>query len=334
MPDIDYLKIFRDAGKIVWKKRFLLWFGLFLALPGMLNFRFSPSDDPRTKETWDRLAANIHPQQFLAAHTGLVIILAVIAFFAFLSFLVLGFISQGALIKSTQMILKSKPSGFRLGFAAGRRYFWKIISILFFSGILLFFCLVILIAPIVFLFTAKSYVIGTLLALCAIAILIPLIVIYIYLRRYACLYAVLADINVWLAMENAYALFRRNVWPSIIMSLLFIPLGILAFLTMLLFALVFLVIFGLFGFVLYLVIKQAGIIIAAVIGGSAFLLTVLTFYSAFNAFSEVAWVLFFHIIAAPQKTQEVTEKVSEAENESASLTTTDAVKTAQTEEEL
>ncbi len=330
MPNIDYLKIFRDAWKIIWKNRFLWWFGLFLIMPGILNLQYSPQRDNNSQENWPAAFEKIHLQEFLANHATPIAFALGILSVLFLVFLVIRLISRGALIKSTQRILKNEPADFRLGFKDGKKYFWKILTILFFSGLAIVFFIIVLAIPIIILFNAKSYIIGGILALIAIIILIPLLILCKYLQVYASFYIVLADLKPWLAVENAYMLFKKNILSSIIMSLLFIPLGIISFFVLIALFLTILIVFGLIGLVLFFILKDTGAIIAIVLGLLAFILAAILFYSIFSAFSEVSWVLFFHVIATPKEKEKIKEKVSEEKTVSA-LPTTEAMKTIKTE---
>lgn len=331
MQNIDYLKIFRDAWKITWKNRFLWWFGLLTFTSGFLNFYHSPKENEEAQKEWQALAKEINWQQLLTNHKELII-----AFFIFLAVLlliisILSVISKGALIKSTQRILKNEPRGFASGFQDGKKYFWRILSIVFFTGLIISLLFFIFITPVMFLFAAKSYVIGGVLAFFAAIILIPLLVLCNYLRIYALFYVVLADLKIWVAIENAYALFRKNILPSIIMSLLFIPLGLFSLFIVLAIALIVVLIFGLIGLVLFFAFETIGIIIA-ITGGIVLLISALMlFCSIFKTFSEVTWILFFHIIATPKEAEKVIEEIA-TEEKASTLPSAEAMKTAETEE--
>ncbi|MFA5961444.1 MAG: hypothetical protein WC848_02045 [Parcubacteria group bacterium] len=333
MPNIDYLKIFRDAWKITWNNRFLWWFGLFMLASGGVNFNYFSSGDEKSSQDWQTFTEKFHLQEFIAKHSALLAIGLMILILLCLIFLVLNFIGRGALVKSTQKILKNEPNSFKIGFRDGKKYFWPIFSIFFFSGLVVAVCFIILFVPIAILFVAKSYIIATILAILAVAILIPLLILAKYIQTYACFYVVLADLKPWLAVENAYALFKKNILASIIMSLLFIPLGILSFFVLIAIALIVLIIFGLIGLALFFAFKNTGAIIALALGLAVFIPSAILFYSIFSAFSEVAWVLFFYVIATPKVKEVVEEKVEEIGAEATALTGGEAMKTIEVETE-
>jgi membrane protein implicated in regulation of membrane protease activity len=331
MPNIDYLKIFRDAWKITWTNRFLWWFGFFLLASGGANFNYFSSGNEKSSQDWQAFTEKIHLQEFLAKHFALIVIGIIALIILCLIFFVLNFISRGALIKSTQKILKNEPANFKTGLKDGKKYFGKIFSIFFFSGLAVAVCIVMLAIPITILFVAKSYIIAIILAIFALIILIPLLILAKYIQAYASFYVVLADLKPWLAVENAYALFKKNILASIIMSLLFIPLGILSFFILIAIALAVLLIFGLIGLVLFFAFKETGAIIALVLGLIVFIPAVFLFFSIFSTFSEVAWVLFFHVIATPKEKEKVEEKALETKAEVSALANPDAMKTVEVE---
>jgi hypothetical protein len=300
MPNIDYLKIFHDGWKITWKNRFLWWFGLFLLLPGILNPNYFSTSDQKARENWQSIAEKLRIQQFISEHSAFIAFILGILGLLFLAFLIISFVSRGAIIRSTQKILKNEAVNFKTGFKYGKKYFWKVLAVYVFPGFLLAICFAILFMPVMILFVAKSYIIASILAIIAVIILIPLIIICKYIQAYATLYTVLANLRPWLAVENAYALFKKNILASIIMSLLFIPLGIFSLFLLIFIILIALFAFSLIGLVLFFAFKETGIVITIFSGLVAIICSAILLFSIFRTFSEVAWVLFFHVIATPK----------------------------------
>ena len=331
MSNIDYLKIFRDALKITWTNRFLWWFGFFMLLTGISNPNYFQKSEGKPLVDWQKFNQQFRLQEFAAIHTKLLAISGAIAFVIFILAIFLSLIGKGAIIKSTQKLLKKEPTSFATGWKDGRKYFWPNFKITLFSCLALAFCLLILIIPVITLFLNKTYSIAIPLAILATLIIIPLIVIYKYIQNYACLYATLADLRPWIAAENAYALFKKNILASILMSLLFVPLGIISFFAIIALLLAFLVIFGLVGLLFYLILHKIGIAITAISAILLFVFILILFYSFFLAFSQIAWVLFFHVIAKPKEKEKIEEKITE-EEKAAILPVTETIKTIETEE--
>jgi hypothetical protein len=322
VSDINYIEILKKAGQITWKNRFLWWFGLVIAIssPGGLNFNFSTGrnekiDDATVQKGIDFIAQNMH--------WIIIGIITLVAFFIVLA--VAGTFARAGLIKSIDAIFKNKPAGFKAGMKEGKKYFWKLIMM----GLLIFFMtlasVAILIIPVVFLLASGAYIAGALLGIFAFLILIFIIILVSFLKLFGNLYIVLGGLAMWNALEKAYALLQKNFASSIIMALIFIPLG-LAFMLLIIAVLIALaIIFIPLGFLFYIVAGIPGAVAAACIGLAIFLAVFLALRSIYETFSQTAWFLFFLEIAKPKVGEKVEEKVLEKKEEA--LPAPDPVKT-------
>ncbi len=307
MSNINYLDIIKKAWNITWNNKHLWWFGFFIALAGTgssLNYRNSWTSD-QTKVVSEQISS------FMSQHVTLMVVLILVAVLIFITLTVLSVISRGALIKSTHTATKNEPTTFKSGFAQGKKYFWRIIGISFFLALVALIILFVIAIPIIFLFASQSYILGAILTIVGIALFIPLVILATYLRIFGDMYVVLGDLAIQPALENAYALFRKNIGVSIVMGLIFIPIAIAAGLAGLLvvfcLALIFLIVGGIF----YLLLGQigAGIIIAIAI--IFFMILFFAARSIYETFAQTVWVLFFHEIAKPKVEEKVTEAVPE-----------------------
>jgi hypothetical protein len=307
MDKINYLQIIKDAWKITWKNRYLWWFGFFVALSsgeGGMNF-FSPSGDweksdpVREQQALDFISQNIH----------WIIVLAIALLLLFTLFLILGTIGRGALITSIEKSAKGKTSNFKISWQEGKKNFWKIFNINIALGIFLFFTLVIFVTPVSILMMNKNYVIGGILASLAVFIFIPIAILISYLKVYGYLYSILGKLNFWASLENAYSLFVKNIWASIVMSLIFIPLSIIAILIVLAPLPILLIAFLAFGAGAYFVLGKVFAMAIGAIGILIFLLYILFVRSVYETFSQAIWILFFHEIAKPKEPVTITEEV-------------------------
>ena len=339
MPDIDYVQILRDAWKMTWKNRFLWWFGWFILLPGFINPNYLPNlrDNQWLNYLWQKASSgsnlnDFNPQDFFMSHMALVAALVIVVIGLFTAAVLISFLGRGALIKSTQRFLRGEPVGFKIGFADGKKYFGKIFSVIFGSGMAIIACFFVLALPLTILFATENYIPAFILLLFAIVIIIPLLFIYKYVQTYACYYVVLADLRPWLAVENAYAIFRKNILASIIMSLLFLPFGIVMLLAFVAAIFLTLIVFVPVGLLLYAIFQQVGIMIAAVVGFLAFLVILSVPYAVLVTFYEVVWILFFHKIATPKKKEEVETADELVKKEPAKMPTPEAIKTTDTSE--
>ena len=301
MKDINYLEIIKKSWRITWENKYLWWFGLFLALGGGFNFNFNfPS-----KNEWQE---NMNGKEeiftnFLSQHWKIVIILVILLVLIGIILFILSVISQAGLLKTLSKIEKNEKGNFKEGFFQGKKYFWKILGIGFTVGILIFFLALVLSLPVALLFYLKSMVFGILAAILALVIFVPSLILTVYIRKYACFFAVLSDLGIKSSLENGYQIFRKNIFSSIIMALFFIPINIAMFILVIGLILVVGLIFLLIGIILNLIIAKIGIWIAVTLGVLAFLVLVVFAGSIFQVFSQTVWFLFFGEIAKVKEEQ-------------------------------
>ncbi|MFA4817716.1 MAG: hypothetical protein WC608_03305 [Parcubacteria group bacterium] len=309
MSKINYLDIIKKAAEVTWKNKNLWWFGFFASLASAgssLNYSPGNGKDFAGGKITEEQAMN-----FVADHIALVVSAGIILFILFVLFLVLGIIGRGALISALSKTLKNEPVDFKSGMREGKKYFWKILGIGFLSAMFIFLAVIILITPIVFLIFNKSYIFAILLAFLALAILIPLAILSVYIRIYGIIYAVLGELKVWASIENAYALLRKNLGVSIIMGLIFILLGMILGLSLIILLVPFVAVLVALGSVLYLALKGIGVAIAIGIGVIIILAVTLFVRSIYETFAQTVWILFFHEIAKPKVEEVVAEEVEE-----------------------
>jgi len=308
---INYLEILKRAWAITWGNKFLWWFGLLISFgfPNLsynynipLNNYKKGSDIDAGKEVIGKAMG------FAVSHykiiTAVLIALIILAVF----FLIIGILARGGLIKTIHDIDNKRKKSFREGFKEGKRYFWRLL----FSGLLVNIFLIgtgiILFLPVIFLFYMKSFLLGFVTLFLAIIIFLPLLIISSFLKNYSSMYIVLGDLKILSSLENAYALFRKNIFSSIIMALLFIPIGIAIGVALFFISLSFLAGLLLAGFVMHLFLNKAGIFIIASLGIAVFLLMFLLISAVYKVFCQSAWILFFKEIAKSEKKEEVVEE--------------------------
>ena len=310
MPSINYLEIIKKAWAITWKNRYLWWFGFFVILGGggSVNYFFNSGEDKKLDP-----AQNEKILEFFSQNIHWVITLAIVVFLLLIIFFILNTLGRGALITSIEKNIKGQVSNFKSGWKDGKKNFWKIFIIDFSLGLFIFLTLLILIAPVAILFLNKNYIIGGILTFLAILIFIPIAILTSYLKTYSYLYSILGKINFWPAVENAYNLFAKNFWASIILSLIFIPLGIVLMLIILALVPFLLLIFLILGTIGYLALGKITAIIISAIGLVIFFLYAIFVKSIYEVFSQAIWILFFHEIASPKIPEAVIEVETKAE---------------------
>ena len=318
LKDIAFIDIFKKSFDITWKNKSLWWFGLLLALGGgMGNFNYGNSFDQKDKKGGEEIL------KYISDHMEIVIIGAILLFLICLVFFVLSIIAKGGIVGSVEKILKNKPFEFRAGMREGKKYFGKLFVLYITLGALMIGSLIILITPIIFLFVAKAYIVGVILTILAIFIFIPLIVLTTYIKTYGEIYIVSGQLSSWSAVEISYELLRKNLATSLIMGLLFIPVGMILMMGMLIAIAPLAVLAFAFAF-----LGKIGIAVAVVLGIIIFFI-ILFIQSVYQVFHQTAWLIFFHEIATPPVEEKIEEPAEETEKEI--LPAADPVKTIEIE---
>jgi hypothetical protein len=311
---INYGSLIKEAWQIAWKNKYLWWFGLMMTFSSGAGSNFSSSSNWKGNNGWEEDAkqkifdwAALY-WEWVALGLILLVLLAI-------AFLILNIWGRGALVASLGKITAKEPAqepaNFKAGIREGKKFFWPILGLnLFLFGIGLA-ALIILGLPIAILFYLKAYWVGAFLALGGVLIFILLAILFSYLQKFGIIYLVLGKVSFWSALENAYWLLRRNLLPSLIMGIIFIPLGLLAGLAALMFMLACLLIFLIPGLLAYFLLGKWAIILLAILGIIILLAGMLAINSVYAVFAQALWILFFRQIALPKEE----EKVVEAETE-------------------
>lgn len=303
--------MFREAWKINWKNKFLWWFGFFVTLGSFGSFNYSAdSRDPLRKKIWGERAVG-----FFENHPHYLAFLLAAVFVVVVIFLILSVIGRAGLLKSGYKVLKGETSNYKEGYLFGKKYFWRVFGINFLTGLFIFLAILVLATPVAFLILAKSYVFGVILGIFAVFLAVPIVVTLSFAKTFGLFYGVLGDLKVFSSLEKGYALFLKNVWPSIILSLLFIPLGIGVFFLLILVAIPLVIIFLVLGAAFYFIFSTPGAVAVAVLGGIILLVAIFWVRSIWEVFSQLVWLDFFQKIATSKVKEEVFEEAVEKEEE-------------------
>lgn len=302
--EVPFIEILKEAGIIIWENKFLLWFGVLIALgsPGSFNI-------VNSKE-WEGKSGAI--RNFIEAHWQIFLIVALIFFAIGMALFLISLIGKAGLVRSVNLIAQNKKTTFRKEWEIGKKYAWKLFKLflLFFSILIIIISVMAL--PIVFLILKGSWISAVLVSLLAVAIFIPLFFILALTNIFAEFHIILSDLHVWSAIETGYNLFLKNIKNSLIFTLLVLAVNIAAGLVLLpIIGIAFFILFPT-GVIFYYMSKIAfGIfLVFAVLFFLAFILFV---SSIFLTYKITAWTLFFREIAKVES--EKTAKVPETQTE-------------------
>lgn len=288
------MEILKQAGRIVWQNRYLLWFGLLLALgsPGSFNINTGNNNDFGHQ---GEVAKNFFENHWGVA-LALVIALIVIGIILFL----ISLVAKAGLVKSVNLIGQNKKTTFKEGWQTGKKYMGKLfkLSILFFLAI--FVIITVLAIPVIVLAASKFWIGAILVGILAIAIFIPLIFIFALTNIFAEFYIILSGLSIRSAIEAGYNLLLKNIGHSIVFGLLLIAVSIVAGIVLLPVAGVALVILIPTGVAFYYLSKIAFAIFLA-LAILLFLAAILFVSAIFQTYKTAAWTLFFQEIAKVEK---------------------------------
>jgi len=302
---VPYIEILKQAGRIVWQHRFLLWFGLLMALgsPGSFNIGSNNEDFGKQGEA---------AKSFFENHWQIVLAAAVILFIVGIILFLLSLVAKAGLVKSVNLVSQNKKTDFKTGWRSGKKYLGKLfkLAILFFLAA--FLVMIILAVPVIYLIIAKSWVSAVLVGLFAIAILIPIMFVFSLTKIYAEFYIILSDLSIRSAIEAGYNLLLKNIGHSIVFGLLLMVVSLAAGIVLLPVAGIALVILVPAGAVFYYLSKIAFAFFLA-IAILLFLAAILFVSAIFQTYKTTAWTLFFREIAKVEKPEP--EAVAEPELE-------------------
>lgn len=311
MKSIAYFEILKKALLIAWKNKFLWVFGLLVSLgSGISNMNWnmgkvSPENEEQAEKILNFIQQN--PKIFIG------IVFAAILLMMF--FLFLRIMGNAGIIKAASDIAVYSQSTVKNIFKEIKKYFWPLFLVEAIVGMTILAVVLAMLIPVLYLFSIKSFVFATVSFSIALIILIPLIILACFIRKYACFYVVIGNIKVKMALEYAYGLFIKNIKESLTMGIIAFAIGIAAIVPILFFIFVSIVIFALLGLLFYVVFAKIGgitiLIVGIIFGG----LSLLIFSSAYATFMQTAWVLFFQEISLEKQRKKIATEKNKVETE-------------------
>ena len=302
---IDYFQIIKDSIGLAKDNRFLWWFG-FLSIFGGMSFSFNynfPGNSSSNKKIDEMVYMNMMRRAsfYWGLYWEWIILGIVLILLVCIGLYVVGIIGRGALIDSIFKVNKKEETNFSSGFKRGI-YFLKrlfLTNLLFFISIII--STFVLVFPVARLFILKSYVIAFSMGLVAFVLLISILILFFYFKRYTEMYLISSDLNIINSIKLAYRLFEKNIKESFIMSLLLMVVNLVMGTILFVALIVILVPVGVLGAIIY---GLVGKLVLVILASLVFLMLVgaLIFISSIlNVFVQSVWVLFFIQIAKQKK---------------------------------
>ncbi|MDO8736146.1 MAG: hypothetical protein Q7K29_03585 [Thermoleophilia bacterium] len=149
---IDFGKLVSDTWRIIWRHKFLWFFGLFAGggsfFSGGGNFNFSAGTDEKPSSGSQASQADDTGREILDwinAHLTLVIVLAAAVLSLFVLLWLWSIVCRGAVISSVRDVRQDRPISFKSAFTRGRESFGRLLLFDLFL-LLLIICLLVIIA--------------------------------------------------------------------------------------------------------------------------------------------------------------------------------------------
>jgi hypothetical protein len=314
MKNIQYIDLLKESFNVTWKNRFLWLLGFFILLGSVgSNLNVSGDSSSQVESGVQIFSTLIKDNPILFAFFGVLVVVIILALF------ILRIVAIAGIIKAINDVNLYKQLSIRAILKEGRRYLWRLLMLEFIVGFALVFVVIVLAAPVIYLFSIKATLFAYLVTILAVLIVTPLVLLAFYLIKYAGMFIVLADEKIRISLEAAHAIFMQNIKDSLIMGIMSIGLGIALVISIIYIFLIFGIVFGILGFIIYLIFAKIGAIIVLVLACLLAVLVVLLFLSWYQSFMYAFWLLFFRQIAFGRKidTESVIEKIDiEAEVES------------------
>ncbi len=303
-----YRPILKRAFHVVWRNRFLWFFGLFAALLGASG-EVEILIGGAGQVDWGMTVGDILRQVFKGEGFGsmlkeLLVRMAQVPSAGWLVFLALGLglavvvwlyiISQIALIDTTARLANHEATNSKVRHLVGRRYFWKVLGLNSISrGIIYGLLLAIGLPMVISLHQDEGRLYSTGLLIVSYIILVPLAMIASFIVRYASCYMILKQTGFWQGIKGGGRLFIKNWLVSIEMAIIIFGLNVLAGLLMTLAGIVVSFPF-MVGVEILVDLNSAGGSLAMLMAGLILVLGVIAFFGAlFVAFTYSAWTLLF-----------------------------------------
>lgn len=292
MKKIQYQDILKQALLLTWRNKFLWFFG-FLTFLGSITSNADFLGDNTTNQTKMPTSVSSFIEQHPWIFFGLIVLLIIVAITLFL----LRLIATAAIIKSADNIELYKQLSLKAIFIEAKLSLWKLFLLELIISLSLGLIIALLSFPITYLFFLKAKLFAFLMLATAILIVLPLLVLAYYLRKYAYFYIVLGNFNIKASLEMAYTKFTTNIKESLLMGVVTFATGLLSIIIVPAIILTLALVLAPFGILAYFLSAKIGVIITLAIGIIFAIVILLTVFSWYSCFLQTAWLLFFQQIS-------------------------------------
>lgn len=269
---IDYWSLVSRSLRIIWKHKFLWFFGFFAAGSGSTGFNWVSDSGPYVRDF------------FLANPALLVLVIMGLVIFWLVMF-VMNLISTGALVSAVHQVSGGRGATFGEAWRDGLAAFWRLLGVTVLAIIAFVFVTALCAIPIVL--AAFGGTSGIVIAVIIGAVLLFPYLAFLFLLAFTVTYAerevVIGGAGVFDAISAGWDLTKRHFWRSLLVWLIMFGSGLAFGVGLLLVLLIFAVPFILIGLVNLFAALAVGIPIGVII--------VVVASGAFGSYSYSVWTL-------------------------------------------
>ena|GEM_PF-2259724 len=286
---LDYVKLATQSLKNAWEHKFLWLFGFFVAgsdFSGIFNLIGRIPSERDFRRRWDfdfhdfRDLEDIMP---FGIDLELILMLIAAAFLLWIFFLIMSFLSEGALIQGISQKQLGQPVNFGQCWSKGVDKFWRVLVILILTGLAMVIPIVFVILLLIPAFIASPAFGLILLFLMVLPVILAIIFVFESICAWGIRSAVLDDVQCFDAIGKGWQMLRENFGKTfgvaLTTTIVQIVYGIACFIGVLIVAIPFILI-GL------------GSPIGAIVMGAPFLLIIIVLISAYiGLFKSSIWTI-------------------------------------------
>lgn len=269
---IDYWSLVSRSLRIVWKHKFLWFFGFFASAGGGGGLNWVEDAGPRLHE-------------FFLANPGILVLVVVGAVIVWFAFFIMNLISTGALVACTHRASEGQHVTFGYGWREGLAAFWRLLGVAVLALIAFLFVTALCAIPVVLALFGGTP--GIVIAIVIGAVLLFPYLAFLFLLAFTVTYAerevVLRRAGVFDAIYAGWDLTKRHFWKSLLVWLVMLASGLVFGLSVVLVLLILAVPFILIGL--------ANVFVALVLGIPVGIAFIVVASGAFGSYSYSVWTL-------------------------------------------
>jgi hypothetical protein len=308
---ISFQKVFKQAFEITKNNRFLWIFGLFLVLGNYPLFSFIFHGRNQQGLQQDRQQVT----QWLDSNVLLSNVILVMILFLIFVLVILYFHAKAANTVAIKAIIDKQQTSFRRAAKAGGLFRGRLIGVSIFSIGLMLLQIIILGAPIIYLFLVGFAVRALVLLLLALIIFLTATVMIWLVDALAPIFVVVYDQKILESLKAAFLMVIR-CWQRLLLFGFLLLCISLAALFLSIFAAGFIIL--LFVFLSFIFYDRGGLIIQTLLPLTGIIVASVVFLMAqavLTVFQSASWILIFHELIKPEKLDEkaLVESVADPE---------------------